>query len=185
MAQKLSSTVNDLIIRTKYAKLLNDRILTTKSIAERRRERDEAEKKRLEEAQRKIDLRNEFFNIDDGKLDKADLIEMGATSATFNLTEGDATSIPEDKHVTSQRFNDSASIIDTAGMTDQTVTQGGGIPANLESGPLASFVVENTVDEEEEPSTHTNEQSTRTNDKQETYSYDSDSYTRTKNSDSG
>ena len=135
-------------VRTEYAKLLNERILATKSIAERRRERDEAERARLEEAQRKIDLRNEFFNIDDGKLDKADLIEMGATSATFNVTEGDATSIPEDKHVTSQRFNDSASVIDTAGMTDQTVTAGGGIPANLESGPLTSFagqIIANTL----------------------------------------
>merc|ERR1711935_480279 len=94
-------------------------------------------------------------------------------------TEGDdATSIPEDKHVTSQRFNDSASVIDTAGMTDQTVTAGG-IPANLESGPLTSFTVDNEGEET------ANAKKTQQNAEDNSYSYDSDSYTRTqsKNSD--
>ena len=69
---------------TKYAKLLNERILASKSIAERRQEREEAERERLEEIERKIKLRNEFFNVDQPKVEKIDLIEMGMTSATFN-----------------------------------------------------------------------------------------------------
>ena len=68
---------------------------------------------------------------------------MGMTSATFrDNTYEDNTSIPENKHVRSQRFNDSASIMDTTNIitdTDNDKTMGG-IPANLESGPLASFV---------------------------------------------
>ena len=84
------------------------RILTTKSIAERRKERDDAERARLEEIQRKTDLRNEFFNIDKkNKLDQVDLVEMGMVGGETVETS----SIPENRNVKSQRFNDSASIL--------------------------------------------------------------------------
>lgn len=113
------------------------RILTTKSIAERRKERDDAERARLEEIQRKTDLRNEFFNIDKkNKLDQVDLVEMGMVGGETVETS----SIPENRNVKSQRFNDSASILGNVitETEDFTMTHTGGIPANLESGQLVS-----------------------------------------------
>ena len=113
------------------------RILATKSIAERRKERDDAERARLDEIQRKTDLRNEFFNIDKkNKLDQVDLVEMGMVGGETVETS----SIPENRNVKSQRFNDSASILGNVitETEDLTMTHTGGIPANLESGQLVS-----------------------------------------------
>ena len=121
------------------------RILATKSIAERRKERDDAERARLEEIQRKTDLRNEFFNIDKkNKLDQVDLVEMGMVGGETVETS----SIPENRNVKSQRFNDSASILGNVitETEDLTVTHTGGIPANLESGQLVSGKEETTME---------------------------------------
>ena len=122
------------------------RILATKSIAERRKERDDAERARLEEIQRKTDLRNEFFNIDKkNKLDQVDLVEMGMVGGETVETS----SIPENRNVKSQRFNDSASILGNVitETEDLTVTHTGGIPANLESGQLVSGKEETKTEE--------------------------------------
>ena len=60
----------------------------------------------------------------------------------------ETSSIPENRNVKSQRFNDSASILGNV-MTeteDLTVTHTGGIPANLESGQLVSGKEENKTE---------------------------------------
>ena len=59
--------------------------MATKSIAERRREYAEAEKERLEEIERKIKLRNEFFNFEKPKIDKNDLRAPGVISGRFQI----------------------------------------------------------------------------------------------------
>lgn len=52
----------------------------------------------------------------------------------------ETSSIPENRNVKSQRFNDSASILGNVitETEDLTMTHTGGIPANLESGQLVS-----------------------------------------------
>lgn len=52
----------------------------------------------------------------------------------------ETSSIPENRNVKSQRFNDSASVLGNVitETEDLTVTHTGGIPANLESGQLVS-----------------------------------------------
>ena len=60
--------------------MLEERQLRTKSIAERRKERDELERKRLREIDEKRKLADEFYNRETLKTGPVDLKSMGYKS---------------------------------------------------------------------------------------------------------
>lgn len=67
-------------MKTKYSRMLEERKLRTKSIAERRKERDEMERKRLQELDEKRQLADEFYNRETVKPGPVDLKSMGYKS---------------------------------------------------------------------------------------------------------
>ena len=121
--------------------MLEERQYLTKSIAERRKERDEAEQKRLQEVEEKRQLTAEFYDRaakHPAHTERVDLKQMGFKSdADLDNATDTLASLPENTDVHSQRFSASTSLMGPL-KPEREVPKLRKI-ANQESGPLASF----------------------------------------------
>ena len=125
-------------VKTKYSRLLEQRQYQKKSIAERRRERDEAEKERLQQLDEKRKLAAEFYERGTIKrqTEPVDLKSMGYKSgADFGPLSDTVASLPENTEVLSQRISASTSMMGMKVEESKLTTK---LIGNKESACLAS-----------------------------------------------
>ncbi|CAG5107307.1 Oidioi.mRNA.OKI2018_I69.chr1.g3255.t1.cds [Oikopleura dioica] len=124
-------------VKTKYSRMLEDRIKKNHQFSERQKFRREEEEKRLDEIYKQRQIKEEFFNAKNSEEEKIDLKNLGFKSVA-DFDPKHISSRPENLLATSQRMMESTSIMEVKNQEDDEVSETGPVITQVGFKPLVN-----------------------------------------------